>query len=166
MAAVTGDDRLVESVGLAVLDSAGRMNVAVGAGNPLVRADGSTGSRIAHGAGLTIYDPRDGKERGGMSAFDNGRANLCLDYDGGQKEAVCLTVAPGDQHAAVLLNGVPGEPQYDRVAMFVGADGRGSIKAFAGGNDNSGVMIRAGGGPPRITVHDSTGLPASEVLRH
>ena len=131
MAAATKDAKLAEAIGIAVLDSLGRMNVALGTQNPLVLEDGSTGTRIAASAGLTIYDPRDGKERGGMGAFEDGRANMCLDYGERQKEAVCLSVAPADQYAAVLLNGTPGEPQFDRVVMYVGADGSGSIKAVS-----------------------------------
>lgn len=96
MAAATKDAKLAEAIGVAVLDSLGRMNVALGTQNPLVLEDGSTGTRIAASTGLTIYDPRDGKERGGMGAFEDGRANMCLDYGGRQKEAVCLSVAPGD----------------------------------------------------------------------
>jgi hypothetical protein len=41
---------------------------------------------------------------GGIGVFDDGRANMCLDYEGG-KEAACVSVAASDQYAAVLLNG-------------------------------------------------------------
>ena len=98
-----------------------------------------------------------------MSAYRDGRANLCLDYDATQKEAACLSVAPGDEYAAVILNGLPGEPQYDRVVMFVGEDGHGSIKVFGGGENNGGVLLRAGQGMPSITVYDTTGTPIGEV---
>ena len=140
-----------------MLDSAGRLHVALGADNPLVLASGQTGTRIASSAGLTIYDPRNGQERGGMGAFVDGRANVCLDYATKSKEAACLAVAPNDQYAAVILNGTPSEPQFDRVTMYVGADGAGSIKAFGGGANNGGVMIRAGKGPPSVTMYDTTG---------
>lgn len=158
------DPKLAEAIGLAVLDSLGRMNVAVGANNPLVLAGGETGTRIAASAGLTFYDPRDGKERGGIGAFADGRANVCLDYDQGQKEAACMAVAPGDQYAAVLLNGTPNEDVYDRVTMYVGADGLGSIKAFGGGEDQGGVWIQAGAGPASIAVYDSTGARVRDLI--
>ena len=68
-----------------------------------------------------------------------------------------MAVAPDDQYAAVILNGTPSEPQFDRVTMDVGADGAGSIKAFGGGANNGGVMIRAGKGPPSVTMYDTPG---------
>lgn len=165
MSAASDDAKLAAAIGVAVLDSVGRLNVALGAQNPLVLAGGQLGTRIAASAGLTIYDPRDGKERGGMGAFEDGRANVCLDYGEAQKEAACLSVAPADQYAAVLLNGTPGEPQFDRVVMYVGADGSGSIKVFGGGENNGGVMLRAGDGLPKILVFDTTGTPIGDLAR-
>jgi hypothetical protein len=162
---VSTDKKLAEAIGLIVLDSLGKMNVAVGANNPLVFADGRTGKRIASAAGLTIYDPRNGGERGGIGAFADGRANVCLDYGSKAKEAACMAVAPSDQYAAVILNGTPNEPQFDRVTMYVGADGGGSIKAFGGGNNNSGVMIRAGKGTPSVTVYDSLGKAITDLAK-
>jgi hypothetical protein len=162
----SADPKLAHTVGLTVLDSSGRLTVSIGSGNPLVLAGGRTGSRISDAAGVVIYDPRTGQERGGFGAFSDGRANLCLDYEGASKEAVCLAVAPGDQYAAVILNGTPNEPQFDRVTMYVGADGAGSIKAFGGGENNGGVMIRAGKGPvPSVTVYDSAGKVVSDLAR-
>ncbi len=163
MANVSGDLRLQQTVGLAIVDSVGNLNVAVGANNPLVLHGGQTGTRIAQSAGLTIYDPRNGFERGGMAAFADGRANMCLDYGTAGKEAACIAVAPGDQYAAVLLNGTPREAAFDRVAMFVGADGAASLKAFGGLEDRGGVMIRAGSGPASISVYDSTGKAIGDV---
>lgn len=157
MSEASNDRKLKDAIGVAVLDSLGRMNVAFGARTPLVLEGGRLGSRIAGMAGLTIYDPRDGKERGGMGAFLDGRANVCLDYGKGQKEAACMSVAPSDQYAAVLLNGTPDEPQFDRVVMYAGADGSGSIKVFGGGTNNGGVMMRAGNGLPKVLVFDTTG---------
>ena len=157
------DRKLRDAVGLAVLDSAGRLHVAVGANNPLVLSGGELGTRIASSAGLTFYDPRDGKERGGIGAFADGRANVCIDYGTGTREAACMAVAPGDQYAAVLLNGTPNEPGGDRVTMYVGADGLGSIKAFGGGEDRGGVWIQAGAGKTGITVYDSTGSKIGRV---
>jgi hypothetical protein len=157
IANASSDARLGATVGLVVLDSTGRLNVALGRNTPLILSDGRSGERIATAAGVTIYDPRNGHERGGMGAFMDGRANVCLDYDTRSKEAVCLAVAPRDQYAAVLLNGTPGEDVFDRAVMYVGADGSGSFKVFGGRENQGGVMIRAGKGPPTITMYDSTG---------
>jgi len=161
----SADTKLAETVGIVVLDSLGRLNVAVGANNPLVFADGRTGTRIAAAAGLTIYDPRNGGERGGLGAFADGRANMCIDWGSKGKEAACVAVAPGDQYAAVLLNGTPDQPQFDRVGLFAGADGIGVVKAFGGGANNGGVSIKAGKGPATITVFDSTGKALGDALR-
>lgn len=113
-----------------------------------------------------MHDPRNGKERGGMGAFADGRATVCLDYSAGAKEAACMSVAPGDEYAAVILNGLPGEPQFDRVTMFVGRNGAGSIKAFGGGANNGGVMIRSGSGQPQLLAIDSTGKLIGDVLKN
>jgi hypothetical protein len=163
MREATADAKLAQTVGLAVLDSVGRLHVSVGANNPLILAGGRTGTRIAADAGLTFYDPRTGSERGGMGALSDGRANVCIDYGTKAKEAACMSVAPGDRYAAVILNGTPSEPQFDRVTMYVGADGAGSLKAFGGGANNGGVMIRAGKGPASITVYDTTGKPIGDI---
>jgi hypothetical protein len=165
MREASADGKLAQATGLAVLDSVGRLQVALGADNPLVLASGQLGTRITSNAGLTVYDPRNGSERGGISAFSDGRANVCLDYGTGSKEAACMSVAPGDKYAAVILNGTPGEPQFDRVTMYVGADGAGSIKAFGGGANNGGVMIRAGKGPATITVYDTTGKAIGDIAK-
>jgi len=154
--------QLVGASGLVVLDSAGLLQVAAGTNPPLVFRSGKLGKRIASSAGITIYDPRNGGERGGMGAFADGRANVCLDYGTKDKEAACMSVAPEDRYAAVILNGTPNEPQYDRVTMYVGADGGGSIKAFGGGANTGGVMIHAGKGPATVTYYDTAGkaIPA------
>jgi hypothetical protein len=163
MREATADAKLAQTVGLAVLDSVGRLHVVVGANKPLVLAGGQLASRVATEAGLTFYDPRNGSERGGIGAFSDGRANVCIDYGTKSKEAAYMSVAPGDQYAAVILNGTPSEPQFDRVTMYVGADGAGSLKAFGGGANNGGVMIRAGKGPATITVYDTTGTAISDI---
>jgi hypothetical protein len=152
------------ATGVAVLDTAGRLNVTVGSDNPLVLSGGRVGRRITSKAGVNFYDPRNGEERGGMGATADGRANICIDYDAGDKEAACLTVAPNDQYAAVILNGTPREPQFDRVVMYVGADGAGVIKAFGGGTNKGGVMLRAGRGPASIMVYDTTGNAIRNVI--
>jgi hypothetical protein len=158
------DERLGASTGLVVLDTAGRLGVAVGNDPPLILEDGTVGRRIASSNGLVFYDPRDGKERGGVGAFADGRANVCLDYGNAQKEAACMTVAPDDQYAAVLLNGTPREEAYDRVGMFLGSDGVGVLKAFGGLNSADGVSIVAGGGMPTITVYDSVQAEVADLV--
>lgn len=165
MGNASANPRLADAVGVAVLDSLGRLHVAVGANNPLILEEGQTGTRVAMSAGITIYDPRDGRERGGMGAFSDGRANVCLDYGAAPKEAACMAVAPGDEYAAVILNGTPGEDVFDRAVLFVGADGRGSIKVFGGRENRGGVMIRAGSGPASVTVYDSTGAAVEDLTR-
>lgn len=165
MGGVSEDERLADAVGIAVLDATGRLHVSVGANNPLVLHDGRIGTRIATDAGIIIYDPRTGQERGGMSAMSDGRANVCLDYAGASKEAACMTVAPGDQYSAVLLNGTPEEEAFDRVAMYVGADGTGALKAFGAGARPGGVMIQAGVGPTRVAVYDSAGTELRDLAR-
>lgn len=149
------DPKLAGASGMVVLDSAGRLGAAVGINNPLVSTDGKAGKRIGSSAGLTIYDPRTGGERGGMAAFADGRANTCLDYEGKQKEAVCMSVAPNNEYAAMLLNANPSMEGYDQAAMVVKADGSGVIKILGGGANRSGVMLVGGKGPRPIMVYDS-----------
>jgi hypothetical protein len=158
------DPKLAQTVGMVVLDSAGRLHVSVGANNPLVFADGRTGTRIGTDAGMTIYDPRNGGERGGIGVFQDGRANVCLDWARRGKEAACMSVAPGDQYSAVLLNGTPDQPQFDRVGLFAGADGIGIVKAFGGGSNNGGIRLEAGKGSPVIALYDTTGRRTGNAL--
>ena len=158
LARLSRNRRLASAEGLVVLDTAGQLLTAVGYNNPLVLSGDRTGRRIGASTGLTVYDPRTGAERGGMGAFQDGRANACLDYEG-DKEAVCLSVAPRDAYAAVLVNGTPGEKAYDRVVMFAAQDGSGSIKVFGGRENQGGVLLRAGKGAPSVALFDSTGKP-------
>lgn len=160
-AAAHDDARLVQTTGMVVLDTLDRLVVAAGADPPLILEAGTLAERIGSSHGLTFYDPRDGKQRGGIGAFEDGRANVCLDYGSSSKEAVCMSVAPDDQYAAVLLNGTPREEAFDRVGMFVGADGVGVLKAFGGLDSHDGIFIRAGDGMPKMIVYDST---QSEVM--
>jgi hypothetical protein len=164
LAEVSGDARLAAASGIVVLDSAGRPMVALGIDNPLIGTEGKTAERVGRSAGLTFYDLRTGQERGGMGTLEDGRANVCLDYASALKEAACMTVAGGDQYAAVLLNGTPREKTFDRVTMFVGADGSGSIKVFGSEVNPGGVMIRSGRGSPSITVYDSSGTVLGDVV--
>lgn len=164
-AAAIDDPRLASTTGMIVLDSLDRLGIAVGIDPPLITPDGSVAERIASSHGLTFYDPRDGRERGGIGAFADGRAVACLDYAGGQKEAACMVVAPDDQYSAVLLNGTPAERDYDRVGMFLGADGVGVLKAFGGGARRDGVLIKGGGGMPEVLVFDSTQTQVDDLVR-
>ena len=164
MREATANSKLAQAVGLAVLDSLGRMQVAVGVDNPLVFASGQTGERVASSAGVTIYDPRNGGERGGLGVFADGRANMCLDWGTRAKEAVCVSVAPGDQYTAVMLYGTPDQPQFDRVGLFASADGRGVVKAFGGHANNGGVSINVGKGMPVIAVYDTAGKQIRDAL--
>lgn len=148
-------------VGIAVLDSLGRLATALGQGTPLVVSNGQLAPRMGHSNGLAIYDPRDGSERGGFGAFQSGRVNMCLDYAAG-KEAACVTVGDRDAYTAMQLNGTPNEPQHDRVGMYVGSDGSAELKAFGGGRTHTGgIIIGAGDGPPSVKVYS----PAIKVLR-
>jgi hypothetical protein len=165
LAEVSGDSRLAGASGIVVLDSAGRPMVAAGIDNPLIGTEGKTAERIGRSAGLTFYDLSTGQERGGIGTLEDGRANVCLDYASALKEAACMTVAGGDQYAAVLLNGTPSEKSFDRVTMFVGADGSGSLKVFGSEVNPGGVMIRSGSGAPSITVYDSSGTVLGDVVR-
>ncbi len=158
----TADARLAQTVGLVVLDSSGRLNVAVGANAPAVSSDGTVVKRIAAEAGLTIYDPRNGGERGGIGAFEDGRAIICLDYETG-KEAACMSVAPNDAHAAVMLNGTPNEKVYDRVGMFLGDDGLGLIKVYGGDANPNGLVLEAGTASARLVAYDGVGNEIGEA---
>lgn len=154
--------KLAGASGVAVLDSLGRLAIGAGENVPAV-VNGRVVVRVGRANGFNIYDPRTGNERGGMGAFLSGRANICLDYSAA-KEAVCSSVADDDSYSAVLLNGTPNEPQYDRVGMFVGADGQGSVKAFGGGSEHTGgIVLSAGKGPSRATVYDSAGKVIREL---
>jgi hypothetical protein len=139
------------------------MNVAVGTNPPLVLDDGAIGTRIATQSGLIFYDPRSGRERGGMGAFSDGRATACLDYGAAVKEATCMFVAPNDEYASVIVNAGPGQEVFDLVTMVVAADGTGVLKASGAGSEASHVLIKAGNGPATITVYDSSGTAVREL---
>jgi hypothetical protein len=47
---------------------------------------------------------------------------------------------------------------------LIGADGSGAVKAFGGGTQpTGGIMLRAGTGPTRMTMYDSTGKPLRDL---
>lgn len=159
------DPRLSATTGVTVLDAEGRLAASLGVDNPLIRPDGTPGERRGSANGMTFYDPRSGQERGGIGAFDDGRANMCIDWAGAEREAVCVAVWSDDQYGAVILNGTPHESSiYDRVVLYVGADGTGRIKAFGGNDMRDGVSIDVGHGTPEVTVFDSTGNPVADLV--
>ncbi len=162
---VLNDRKLARASGVVMLDSLGRLTVAVGTNTPLVFADGKVGDRN-NGTenGYTIYDPRTGAERGGSAAFSNGQASNCLDY-AVPKEAVCMSVAPGDGYAAMMVNGNPRVKAYDQAGVFVGQDGTGVLKVFGGGPNFGGISLKAGKGAPQIVVFDSSSKVTGDVLR-
>ena len=98
--AALDDPRLAQTTGMIVLDAEDRLAVAAGADPPLIMVGDSLSRRIGSTNGFTFYDPRNGKERGGVGAFEDGRANMCIDYGNASKEAAYMTVAPDDQYAA------------------------------------------------------------------
>ena len=165
LAAASEDERLGATTGLTVLDADGRLVASIGSDNPLIRPDGSPGERRGSANGMTFYDPRSGQERGGIGAFDDGRANMCIDWAGAEREAVCVAVWSDDQYGAVILNGTPHETSiYDRVVLYVGADGTGRIKAFGGNDNGDGVSIDVGRGTPQVTVFDSAQAPMFDLV--
>ena len=154
------------TVGMIVYDTLGRPLTSIGYNNPNMGADGEAKPRIGTAAGMTFYDPRNGRERGGIGAFGDGRANVCLDYgESIEKEAACMSVAPGDQYAAVLLNAHPSSEFFDRVVMYTGADGASSIKVIGSGANRNGVFLAAGKGPLRAIVYDSAGESVDREIR-
>lgn len=166
MGEASDDPKLKDAVGLAVKDTAGRLNVAVGARSPAVLPGGEVVERVRSGVGVTVYDPRTGGERGGFGAMEDGGALLCLDYAAEPKEAACVSVAPEDRHAAFYLNGTPGEDAYDRASMVVGADGAGVIKILGTGEHEGGVRIETREGRlPSLMVYDSAGNVARDLIR-
>ncbi|MFW6088805.1 MAG: hypothetical protein ACODAB_03560 [Gemmatimonadota bacterium] len=165
MADASEDARLAETTGVTVLDAEGRLAASIGANNPLIRPDGTPGERRGTASGMTFYDPRTGQERGGIGAFDDGRANMCIDWASAEREAICVAVWSDDQYGAVILNGTPHETSiYDRVVLYVGSDGTGRIKAFGGNDRRDGVSIDVGRGTPEVTVFDSTGTPSANLV--
>lgn len=167
MGEVSQDDKLSKAVGLAVKDTSGHLHIVAGSHNPAVLPSGKVIDRVKPGSGLTIYDPRNGMERGGMGVLADGRANVCLDYSSGRKEAACMSVGPQDKATYFLLNAMPKFEGYDRAAMYLGADGTGSIKILGSGENRSGVNVVVGEGRlPSITVYDSAGEEAGELLRN
>lgn len=159
------DRKLARASGVVVLDSLGRLSVAVGTNTPLVFAEGKVGTRMNGTAnGYTIYDPRTGAERGGSAAFVNGQVTNCLDY-AVPKEAVCMSVAPADGYAAMMVNGNPRVKAFDQAGVFVGQDGAGVLKVFGGGPNFGGISLKAGKGAPQIVVYDSTSKVTGDALR-
>lgn len=163
--AASSDAKLSGAAGIAILDSLGRLAVAVGQDNPLIGNDGKAARRMGSTNGLNIYDPRNGSERGGISVFGSGTVNMCLDYSTG-KEAACASVAKDDSYSVMQLYGTPNEKQYDRVGMFLGSDGSGQLKVLGGGTKfTDGIIIDAGEGAPSVKLVDKSGRLISHFVK-
>lgn len=165
MGDVSDDSKLSGAVGLAVKDTAGHLRIVAGSRNPAVLPSGKVIDRVEPGSGLTVYDPRNGMERGGIGVLADGRANVCLDYRTAAKEAACMSVGPRDESTYFLLNAMPEFEGYDRASMYLRADGDGALKILSSGANQSGVNIAVGKGRlPSITVYDSAGDEAGDLV--
>lgn len=140
--------------GIAVLSATGRLQVAMGSPTPSPRVDGRVADRVGGDAGVVIADSA-GNERGGMGTFADGRANICLDYARGVKEAACLVVFPNDQMAGLVVNGTPSQRGFDRLTALVTENGSALVKVSAPGGQERAVLVARGNGPAQLIVHDS-----------
>lgn len=145
----------LSGIGVAVLSESGRVQTALGAPTPAPSVNGKLVERIGHSSGLMIADTN-GDERGGMGAFPDGRANICLDYASGVKEAVCLAVFPNDEMAGLIVNGLPDERAFDRVTALVGTGGMALIKIATPSGRESAILRSVGMGAAELLVFDST----------
>ena len=140
--------------GIAILSPEGRFRVAIGAPTPSPVIAGEVAERgPGDSAGMIIYDG-DGDERGGMGTFADGRANVCLDYADGRREAVCMFVYPNDQFAGVVVNGPP-DHGYERANLIVGADGLAQVKISSVSGHERAILRTQGSAPAQLLVYDS-----------
>ena len=151
-----GREAAQSGAGIAVLSETGQVRVAMGSPTPAPRIDGRLVERTAGSSGLVFTDG-DGNERGGLGAFADGRANMCLDYGRGVKEAVCMFVFPNDQYAGITVNGHP-QHGYERANLIVSADGLAQMKISAIGGHERAILRTDGVGPAELVVYD----PATE----
>ncbi len=149
--------------GVAVLAESGALQAALGAPTPAPRIGGKVVDRVGGSAGLVVAD-RDGNERGGFGAFPDGRANACLDYAGGVKEAACLVVFPGDQMAGLVVNGTPDQKGFDRVTALVGKDGVAIMKLAAPSGRESVILRSQGDSPAELFVPNADGSDYVDVM--
>ena len=137
-----------------MLSESGEPRVAVGSPTPWPKVAGRLVER-AEGmgsSGLTFFD-EEGNERGGLGAFPDGRANFCLDYGRGVKEAVCMFVYPDDEFAGLVVNGHP-DHGYERANMVVSSDGLAQVKISALDGEERAILRTDGRSPAELLVHD------------
>jgi hypothetical protein len=164
--ALPGRTAGTSGAGIAVLTTEGRLQVAMGAPTPAPQISGRVVTRVAANAGFVIADPN-GDERGGMATFADGRSNVCLDYTAGVKEAACLSVAPSDQYAGLVVNGLPSERAFDRVTALVTSGGGAVMKIATPSGRESAILTSQGDGPAKLFVYDSLGDQFVDVMpRH
>ncbi|HEY0930748.1 MAG TPA: hypothetical protein VGE27_12580 [Gemmatimonas sp.] len=149
--------------GIAVLSPTGALQTALGAPTPAPMINGTVVNRVGGSAGFVIADP-DGNERGGMGAFPDGRANVCLDYAKGVKEAACLVTFANDQMAGLVVNGLPGEKAFDRVTALVGKGGWAQMKISAPTGQESAILRSTGTDRAQLMVYDSATKSYKDVL--
>lgn len=149
--------------GIAVLSPTGALQTALGAPTPAPMIDGKLVDRIGGSAGFVMADPA-GNERGGMGAFADGRANVCIDYAKGVKEAACLVAFPNDQLAGLVVNGLPGEKAFDRVAALVAQGGTALVKIASPTGRESAILRSTGANPAQLMVYDSTAKTWKDVM--
>jgi len=154
-------------VGVAVLSPEGKLRAVLGAPTPSPQIDGKVMARAGGDAGggaggLTIYDTA-GNERGGMSAFPDGRANSCLDYARGVKEAACLVVYPNDEYGGLLVNGTPGQ-SYERASLIIGRSGLAQLKVSAIDGEERAILRTIGSGQAQLLVYDSATKKLVDVM--
>lgn len=163
--ALAGRTANESGVGVAVLSAAGELQAAMGAPTPAPRIGGKVATRVGDGggAGFVIADAS-GNERGGMAAFPDGRANMCLDYAKGVKEAACLVVFPDDQYSGLVVNGTPSQKGYDRLAALISADGSALMKISAPSGEERAILTAQGDGPARLIVFDTAKKSYVDVM--
>ena len=154
-------------VGVAVLSPEGKLRAVLGAPTPSPQIDGKVMARAGGDAGggaggLTIYDTA-GNERGGMSTFPDGRANSCLDYARGVKEAACLVVYPNDEYGGLLVNGTPGQ-SYERASLIIGRSGLAQLKLSAIDGEERAILRTIGSGQAQLLVYDSATKKLVDVM--
>ena len=143
------------------------MRAVLGAPAPAPQVDGKVvardgGSAGGGAGGLTVFDTA-GNERGGIGAYPDGRANICLDYARGVKEAACLVVYPKDEYAGLTINGTPGQG-YERAGLIIGRSGVAQLKVSAIDGEERAILRANGTGPAQLLVHDSATKKFVDVM--
>ena len=146
---MTGRKRQDDSTGMLVLGEDGMDRVAVGY-LPDPQVLGKVVKRISPEAGITFND-KNGNERGGLGAFDDGRSGLGLDYAG--REAVNL-FAGLDVYSGLVL-GSDNERGHERAGLIVN-NKTGLVRLkLADPNSDERLMIDvAGDSAPKFVLID------------